>query len=147
MSSQVCVDAGILIKVVVPEERSDLAVALWDYWIAEELELVAPPLFWYEVTAVLRKKVYRDLLTQEEGEEALTTALDADVQALSPPDLHRRAWELTTHFKRPTAYDAHYLALAEMLKCELWTADEHLFNVVSNELSWVNWLGDFEPNG
>lgn len=34
-------------------------------------------------------------------------------------------WAL--HFKMPQVYDAHYLALAEGLKGEFWTADEKLY--------------------
>jgi len=52
---------------------------------------------------------------------------------------------LATHFNRPTAYDAHYLALAEMLGCEFWTADRRLYNAVKEELPWVKWLSDFRP--
>ena len=51
---------------------------------------------------------------------------------------------LTTRFNHPAAYDAHYLALAEMMDCEFWTADERLFNAVRDELSWVRWLGRLE---
>ena len=51
---------------------------------------------------------------------------------------------LATRFNRPTAYDAKYLALAEMMNCEFWTADERLFNAVRDELSWVRWLGQLE---
>jgi predicted nucleic acid-binding protein len=49
-----------------------------------------------------------------------------------------------TRFNRPAAYDAHYLALAEMMNCEFWTADERLFNAVRDKLSWVRWLGQLE---
>jgi predicted nucleic acid-binding protein len=48
---------------------------------------------------------------------------------------------LATRFNRPAAYDAHYLALAEMMNCEFRTADRWLFNVVKDELAWVRWLG------
>ena len=51
---------------------------------------------------------------------------------------------LATRFNRPAAYDAHYLALAEMMNCEFWTADRRLFNVVKDELPWVRWLGKHE---
>jgi len=37
----------------------------------------------------------------------------------------RRAWELRANV---TAYDAAYIALAEILNCELWTADQKLAN-------------------
>ena len=35
----------------------------------------------------------------------------------------RRAWELRANV---TAYDATYVALAEVLGCELWTGDQRL---------------------
>ncbi len=37
------------------------------------------------------------------------------------PNLHRRALELASQLKQGAVYDAHYLALAESLGCELWT--------------------------
>ena len=64
-----------------------------------------------------------------------------DVALLSYSDLHVRAWELATKLNRPTAYDAHYLALAEELGCEFWTADTRLHNAVKDTLSWVHGLG------
>jgi predicted nucleic acid-binding protein len=50
---------------------------------------------------------------------------------------------LAKKFDRPAAYDSHYLALAEMLGCELWTGDRRLYNAVKDELPWVKWLGDY----
>lgn len=146
MATQVCIDANILIKLVVPESDSELAAVLWQQGIQAEWEVVAPTLFWFEITAVLRKKVYRQLLTATEGEQALRLALDADVQIISAHSLHQRAWELATYFQRPTAYDTHYLALAEALRCDFWTADQRLFNAVKDELSWVRWLGALTAN-
>jgi predicted nucleic acid-binding protein len=145
MNSLVCVDASILIKLVVGEEHSDRALALWSSWVDNGVEIVAPTLFPYEVTATLRKKVHRQLLTLAEGREAFAAALAVEVTPMSPPGLHERAWELATRFNRPTAYDSHYLALAEVLGCEFWTADQRLFNAVLEELSWVRWLGDYQP--
>ncbi len=146
MVTQVCLDASILIKLVVPEPDSQLATVLWQQSIQTEWEIVAPALFWFEITAVLRKKVHRQLLTTAEGEQALRLALEADVQIISAHSLHQRAWELATYFQRPTAYDTHYLALAEALRCDFWTADQRLFNAVKTELSWVRWLGSLTEN-
>jgi predicted nucleic acid-binding protein len=44
-----------------------------------------------------------------------------------------------------TVYDATYLALAELRRCEFWTADERLLNRVKGTLSFVKWLGDYMP--
>jgi predicted nucleic acid-binding protein len=44
-------------------------------------------------------------------------------------------------FSLPSAYDAHYLALAESRQCECWTADERLWNPVRRKPPWVRWLG------
>ena len=42
----------------------------------------------------------------------------------------------------PATYDAHYLALAEHLGCELWTDDQRLIRHVATSLPFVRWIGD-----
>jgi len=141
MKSLVCVDASLALKLVLGEDDSPQAIALWRQWVDESLTIVAPPLLAYEVTSVLRTKVYRGLLTPEAGDEAFHEIHAQGIHYLAPNDLHSRAWELAKQFRRPAAYDAHYLALALTLGCEFWTADERLFNVVRETLPWVRFLG------
>ena len=144
MTSPICVDAGILLKLVLPEPDSHLAEALWQSWVKEGIQPVAPQLFPFEVTAVLRKLTHRGLVQTEIGEKTLEKALQFDVTLQTFAGIHERAWRLATEFSRPTAYDTHYLALAENLGCPFWTADQKLFNAVSEKLDWVNFLGNFK---
>jgi predicted nucleic acid-binding protein len=44
-STEVCVDASLAIKVVVPETGSDKADALFPRWAGEEVQLIAPVFF------------------------------------------------------------------------------------------------------
>ena len=140
MSLQVCVDASVVIPLVVYEALSEQVRALWVDWRTRNLSIVAPFLLGFEVTATLRKKVHRGLLTPEEGELAFRIVHSQGIQFLHPADLHWRAWELAVRFNRPTAYDSYYLALAATLGCEFWTADERLYNTVSAQLPWVRRL-------
>jgi len=57
--------------------------------------------------------------------------------------LLKRGYVLAEEFNRPTAYDAQYLALAERLACEFWTADERLFNAVTARFASIRWLGNW----
>ncbi len=45
---QVCIDANIVLKLVLDEPNSDMAHKLWRKWLEEEAELLAPPLFVFE---------------------------------------------------------------------------------------------------
>ena len=45
-------------------------------------------------------------------------------------------------FNQPTAYDTAYLALAQLDRCDFWTADRRLYNTVKEELPWVKWIGN-----
>ena len=146
-NSLVCADASLALKLVLPEPDSALARALWEEWKAEHTLVIAPTLWEYEVTSVIRNRVHRGQLPPDIEEEVFTTLHELPVQLMAPTGLHRRAWELARHFDRSAAYDAHYLALAEMAGCPFWTADERLFNTVREELDWVRWLGDFHPAG
>lgn len=143
MASWVCLDSGIALKLVLKEADSQQAQTLWQTVVRTNQQPVAPQLFLFEITSVLRKHVYRGTITPEYGLLALERLTRLDISFPNPKDFHKKAWRLATKFNRPAAYDAHYLALAEGLGCEFWTADERLFNAVHEKLPRVRWLGDF----
>lgn len=45
---------------------------------------------------------------------------------------HANALMISDRFDLPATYDAHYLALAENLDCEFWTADKRLARATNN---------------
>ncbi len=146
MNSQVCVDASLALKLVLVEPDSTVAHQLWEAWTSAKVEVVAPPLFAFEGTSVICSKTYRGLVPPEEAELMFKALHLLGVRLLYPDGLHQRAWELARRFNRPQAYDSHYLALAEMLGLELWTADERLYNAVKDALPWVKRLADFSAS-
>jgi predicted nucleic acid-binding protein len=144
MNSLVCVDASLVLKLVLGEDDSPWAIALWRGWIDDSVTVAAPPLLAYEVTSVLRTKVYRGLLAPETGDEAFREIHAQGIHYLVPENLHTRAWELAKWLHRPAAYDAHYLALAKILGCEFWTADARLAIAVKEKLPWVRHLREHQ---
>lgn len=141
MNSLVCVDASFALKLVLAEEDSEKARMLWENWIKNDVEILAPPLLLYEGASAIRGLVYRKLLTLEKGDLAFR-ALQAQVVTISSsPEIHDKAWNLAKMLNQPKVYDCHYLALAELSNCEFWTADERLFNAVKKQLAWVKWIG------
>jgi predicted nucleic acid-binding protein len=143
MSSQICVDASVVLKLLLYEADSDKAHARWASWIEQDIEPVAPCHLAFEVISDIRNHVYRRAISAEAGQVAFEAFGAQEIALVHPDRLNGRAWEIAEQYSRPTAYDAHYLALAETLGCELWTADRRLVNSVRGALPWVRWLGDF----
>lgn len=139
--SPVCLDASFLLRLLLDEEAASQADALWEAWHREGRWLVAPTLLYYEVASALYRYAAHGDLSLDEVETLLDLALRMDVELVGDAGLHRRALQLARTFSLPAAYDAHYLALAERLGAEFWTADVRLAQVVQDRLPWVHWLG------
>jgi predicted nucleic acid-binding protein len=140
MRSQVCVDASFALKLVLEEEGSEAAQALWAAWSAQDVEIIAPCHLIFEATSVIRNHVYRREISAEAGQAAFDAFLAQEITLVHPDSLDKRAWELAAQYNRPTAYDASYLVLAESAGCELWTADGRLCRAVCDALPWVKSL-------
>ena len=142
--SEVVLDSGILIASVFLETLTPQAQQLLNQWRLDNTLLHAPTLLHYEVVAVARKAVYQQRVTARESLRARDRLLSYPVNLHFDEALLKRGYELATQYNRPTAYDAQYLALAERLACEFWTADERMFNAIRTEFSDIRWLGNWQ---
>ena len=144
MTAWVVADSGIFIATVLVETYSQQAEQLVRTWREQAVQVAVPMLFRYEIVAVMRKSVYRGHFSTEQAVKGRDALLEYPVQLFLDDSLLKRGFELATQFSRPTAYDAQYLAVAERLGCEFWTADERLFNTLKIILPWVKWLGNYQ---
>lgn len=137
---QVAIDASFLLKIFLPESKSDQVEDLWKRWIEDHIEIVAPTLIIFEVSSVIRNKVYRNILSEEEGEEIIKLLKIPDFSLIYTEELLDIAWEVSTALNTPTLYDCFYLALPKLLRIPLWTADKKLYQSTKREFPFVNLL-------
>lgn len=133
-------DASLAAKWLVNEEGTGAAVALLEQWADREIAVAAPPLLLIEVTNALYKRIRRGELALSEAVALLRQLLELGIALESPEGLHQSSLELAEQLGLPATYDSYYLALAASLGCELWTADERLYNSVKERLVWVRCL-------
>ncbi|MDO8689133.1 MAG: type II toxin-antitoxin system VapC family toxin [Dehalococcoidia bacterium] len=139
---RVCVDASLAVMLLLPEPLSDRAKSLWRSWSDLGIDMVTAPLFFAEVTSVLREHVFFRRLDPEVAEDAFQAFREMDIATVYPPDLQPQAWAIAKKYNQRRTYDAQYLAVATALGCELWTGDRKLVNAVNEP--WVRWVGDYQ---
>ena len=81
--------------------------------------------------------VHRGQLSLAEGQAIADDFLALDISTPVPAALYHHAYILATRFRQPRAYDATYLALANLLSCELLTLDARLFNAVADDFPFI----------
>ena len=143
MNEFVVVDASVAFKWLVEEENSDKATALTQLWDDEGTQPAAPALMPFEVANALHRRVVRGDLGVEVAADLMQDLMSLGVALHETPNLHRRALELASQLRQGAVYDAHYLALAESLGCELWTADQRFYRAGGPGVDNVRWIGDF----
>jgi predicted nucleic acid-binding protein len=140
MPEPLVVDASLVFRLILPGTQQGEVQSRVGRWLADGYQLHAPSLWVYELTSALCKTVHFDHITGEDGERALTLARHLALRTVAPyHELVQAAFEWTLRLGRASAYDSFYLALAEGLQCELWTADQRLCHAVN--LPWVRSIG------
>ena len=137
-SDIICIDASFIVRLLSSQPIATPFFGLWNQWQNLGYRIVAPTLIRYEVSNAFHRSALAGQIPPEEASEALQDALNLNIILYGDSELHRQALNIATQLKLPATYDAHYLALAQQLGCEFWTADKRLFNAVQATLSWVN---------
>jgi len=137
MSKYLVIDASFAFRLLLPGPHQERCQALMTQWHGDGFMLCAPTLWLYEITSALCRVIHHGQITRAEGQQALALAQKLDVQLFPPDDAQTTlAFDWTMRLKRAAAYDSFYLALAEALRSELWTADKRLHNAAG--VSWTH---------
>lgn len=115
----IVVDASVVVSALA-DDGADGAMAR-QRLVADRL--VAPHLIDVEVLAAWRRLAGTGRLEEQRAELARTDLRSLAIERVPHGPLLERAWELRADL---TAYDATYVALAEMLGAPLVTADSKL---------------------
>jgi len=145
MNSKVCIDASFFLKLVLPEDYSEEAHAVWTEWVNKRKNIYAPYLLINETHSVIRNKVYRKELTSEEGTMASAVIEEQDIIFWYSAISVKAAWDYAKKYNRPTLYDSFYMSVAEETESELWTADSRLVNSLKVEIPRVKSVMDGFP--
>ena len=116
----IVVDTSVLVDLLLLRPNASLIDArLFD----GRNTLHAPHLIDIEIAQVIRRFARVGALEAERGREVLTDFADLPLNRHTHELLLRRVWELRHHL---TAYDATYVALAELLGATLLTKDSRI---------------------
>ncbi len=127
-NSEVCVDSSVLVKLAIQEADSDHVAKIWNGWAVASTRILAPSLVWYELTSTVRKRHKRGSLEDEEANAALDLLLGLPLIDVTGEELHRTAYGLAARLGELVTYDSHYLAVAALSSCALWTADRRMYD-------------------
>lgn len=116
----IVIDASVLANVI-GDDRDDGNLARSEFRRADNV--CAPDLVDVETVAVLRKRWLAGSITARRCARAITDLESISIVRYPMLPLMRRAYELRANL---TSYDAVYVALAEVLDCELLTGDGRL---------------------
>jgi predicted nucleic acid-binding protein len=134
------VDASVILSAFFPDEAQDRAQALIRDHVIGHVQLTAPTLLLYEVTNAVLQARRRGRIDDEQADDILSSFEGLGI-ALEPVTWQQMLL-LAVRFDR-SAYDAAYLALAEVTEQHLITGDSRMYNAVREHLEYVEWIGDY----
>ena len=138
------IDANFGVALVYPLPYSSVCRRQMENWLRQGERIAAPTLWDYEVASALRKQWAQNLLSKELALAGLEQVSRLPVLRLPPErSLILSALLWAERLGQIVAYDAQYLALAEHMQAQFWTADRKLHNRCKEiGASFVQLLGE-----
>jgi len=135
------VDASVGIRLFLPEEHAEQVQKLFESALDDPCDTIfVPDLFFIECANVLWKKVRRGEYSQDMARQNLADLLALDLPTTPTSELMARALQIACEHG-VTAYDACYVALAEVKEAPLLTADNRLRDALAGAFN-VTLLGE-----
>jgi predicted nucleic acid-binding protein len=143
-SSAIAVDANLVVRAVLPANVEPAILERFASWRQSQVPIIAPDILLPEAVSVIRRGVFDRWISEAEGRQAVDDLFRLGVEII-PGDISlcQDALAWAGQLGQSRAYDGFYLAAAERMGAQLWTADEKLRNrAVQLGVSWVQWFDE-----
>jgi len=129
--SEIIIDASVVVKWFIEENDSDKAKLLRDKFIEGKIELVVPPLLYFEVLNALK---YSQLFDPSELNDAGESLENYGFKVITIKNEIRKNMIKVAVEDELSIYDASYLGLSLILKKIFCTADEKIIKKIPSSL-------------
>ena len=131
----IVVDSSVVAKWFFPsEENSEAALQIQKDFIEGKLNICVPTLIYYELNNMLKTAITTLRIEKTLANQAYKGFLDLNLISYSTSELLVSTLEAAVEFNI-SSYDASYLALAEYLSIDFYTADEKFLNKVKSKFA------------
>lgn len=146
--SPVVIDTSIALRWLLPDPLQQACWVLFSRIAESGMQFTVPALWMYEMTSGLAKAVHFKMLNSEDAKRGLLQIAELGIHLISPDaEQSRQAFDWTLRLNRASAYDSYYLAVAETLNCEFWTADRHLYYASRDQgLEWIRHIEEIQDH-
>lgn len=136
----IVIDANITVALFVNLPYSLQSEQLFRLWRKQDIRLFAPALWPAEVVSALHKIVSVGQMSSDDARLALASLEHIPIQVVLPDSsLLDQSLVWAGRLSQTVAYDAQYVALAENLSAEFWTADQRLINSLQHlNIRWAH---------
>jgi predicted nucleic acid-binding protein len=117
-------------------------VSLWEQWIADRAEIIAPSLLRYEVTNALYRSAAIGIVSETEAIDIVRSLDRLPIKYFDSAALNVSAFRIARTLDLKAAYDAHYLALSQRESAEFFTVDKRLVAAAQASHSFVHYVMD-----
>lgn len=123
------IDANIAVYCVLPAPMHEVALRLLSELVQHEVMIYVPHLWLAEVTTSIRKISAAGQISSESSLLALDAALNLPVEVIQEDSaIYCNALRWAEKLGQSAVYDAIYLAVAEELSADFFTADRRLYH-------------------
>jgi predicted nucleic acid-binding protein len=121
---QVILDTNVIIALLTNEEETEKALALYQYLVSQDYQILIPEYLPVEFYSVVRRKEQLKQISPEVAREVLRTFRDLNLKIV-PVDqsILNVAYTIATDMKQNTIYDTLFLAVAQRYTSFLISAD------------------------
>ncbi|MEZ5690257.1 MAG: type II toxin-antitoxin system VapC family toxin [Rickettsiales bacterium] len=126
----IVIDASIFIAAIIDDESDEFSDSIYELITNEEITVVVPPIFYYEVANVFLQVLRRKRITKEKYHNYLEILSDFPL-FVDGGQLFLEVANLA-EVHSLTVYDASYLEVARRNGCLLATLDKQLSKAASN---------------
>jgi len=142
VTDTVCVDASVAAKWLMHEIDRPLALSLRTHHLGQGGTFIAPPQFSGEMASAIYKKERAQQMTEQNARLLTANIVDLGVQLFDHRETVTAGLEIALRFNLKWIYDAFYVALADIVGCDMWTADTGLYRAVNPAFPNVHLLAE-----